>query len=279
MEQSARVLIDCKDQKGLVYKVSKLFYELDLNILSNQEFVDKKNHHFFMRSVVSGDFDPQSLQKQLDSQIDEAKVKVITPSQNKKNIILMVTKESHALGDLLIRHVDGELEANIIAVIGNRENLRDLVERFDIPFICISAEGKSREEHEALVLEELAKYSFDYIVLAKYMRILTPSFVEHYPGKIINIHHSFLPAFIGANPYKQAYERGVKIIGATAHFVTNDLDEGPIIAQDVISVNHRFDWKDMQRAGRDVEKVVLSRALKLVLEDRVFVYNNKTVVF
>ncbi|HGZ70539.1 MAG TPA: formyltetrahydrofolate deformylase, partial [Nitratifractor sp.] len=193
--------------------------------------------------------------------------------------ILMVTKESHALGDLLIRHVDGELEANIIAVIGNRENLRDLVERFDIPFICISAEGKSREEHEALVLEELAKYSFDYIVLAKYMRILTPSFVEHYPGKIINIHHSFLPAFIGANPYKQAYERGVKIIGATAHFVTNDLDEGPIIAQDVISVNHRFDWKDMQRAGRDVEKVVLSRALKLVLEDRVFVYNNKTVVF
>jgi len=111
------------------------------------------------------------------------------------------------------------------------------------------------------------------------MRILTSDFVNHYPEQIINIHHSFLPAFIGANPYKQAYERGVKIIGATAHFVTNDLDEGPIIAQDVISVNHRFDWRDMQRAGRDVEKVVLSRALKLVLEDRVFVYNNKTVVF
>ena len=145
--------------------------------------------------------------------------------------------------------------------------------------LYISAEGISREEHEALVLEELQKHSFDYIVLAKYMRILTSDFVNHYPEQIINIHHSFLPAFIGANPYKQAYERGVKIIGATAHFVTNDLDEGPIIAQDVISVNHRFDWRDMQRAGRDVEKVVLSRALKLVLEDRVFVYNNKTVVF
>ena len=129
------------------------------------------------------------------------------------------------------------------------------------------------------MLKELSKYSFDYIILAKYMRILTPKFVAKYEGKIINIHHSFLPAFIGANPYKQAYERGVKIIGATAHFVTNDLDEGPIIAQDVIRVNHRFDWKDMQRAGRDVEKIVLSRALKMVLEDRVFVNNNKTVVF
>ncbi len=277
MAKRARVLIDSQDQKGLVYKISKIFYEHDLNIVSNQEFVDKESSHFFMRSVVEGDFDSAALQNELSNIDKSAKIKVIEPK--KKNIILMATKESHALGDILIRYLDGELEANILAVIANRENLRSLVERFDIPFIYISADGISRQEHEKLVLDELKKYSFEYIVLAKYMRILTPNFVKHYEGRIINIHHSFLPAFIGANPYKQAYERGVKIIGATAHFVTNDLDEGPIIAQDVIAVNHRYTWRDMQRAGRDVEKIVLSRALKLVLEDRVFLNENKTVIF
>ncbi len=278
MEQRARVLIDCEDKKGLVYNISKVFYELDLNIVSNQEFVDKESKHFFMRSVVTGNFDANELEKRLKSAVGSSvNIKVIPPQ--KKNIILMATKESHALGDILIRYIDGELDANIVAVIANRDNLKSLVERFNIPFIYISADNISREEHEDLVLNELSKYSFDYIVLAKYMRILTPKFVSAYEGRIINIHHSFLPAFIGANPYKQAYERGVKIIGATAHFVTNDLDEGPIIAQDVISVNHRYNWRDMQQAGRDVEKVVLSRALKLVLEDRVFVNNNKTVVF
>ena len=278
MATRARVLIDCKDQKGLVYKISKIFYELDLNIVSNREFVEKENSHFFMRTVVTGEFDDRALEKSIKEVVGEnAKVKVVTPA--KKNIVLMATKESHALGDILIRYLDGELDANIVAVIANRDNLQSLVERFNIPFVHISADGISREEHEELVLKELDKYEYEYIVLAKYMRILTPNFVAQNEGKIINIHHSFLPAFIGANPYKQAFERGVKIIGATAHFVTNDLDEGPIIAQDVISVNHRFDWKDMQRAGRDVEKIVLSRALKLVLEDRVFVYTNKTVVF
>ena len=278
MATRARVLIDCQDKKGLVYKISKIFYEFDLNIDSNQEFVEKEDSHFFMRTVVAGDFDDRALEKAIKEVVgDNAKVKVVTPA--KKNIVLMATKESHALGDILIRYLDGELDANIVAVIANRDNLQSLVERFNIPFVHISADGMSREEHEKLVLKQLAKYEYEYIVLAKYMRILTPNFVAQNEGKIINIHHSFLPAFIGANPYKQAFERGVKIIGATAHFVTNDLDEGPIIAQDVISVNHRFDWKDMQRAGRDVEKIVLSRALKLVLEDRVFVYTNKTVVF
>ena len=278
MANRARVLIDCLDQKGLVYRVSKTFYEFGLNIVSNQEFVDKESQYFFMRTVVVGDFDSTTLEKELKTIIGgNARIRVIEPKR--KDIILMATKESHALGDILIRHQAGELNANIQAVIANRDNLKDLVERFDIPFIYINADALEREKHEELVLEELAKYSFDYIVLAKYMRILTPKFVSANKGKIINIHHSFLPAFIGANPYKQAYERGVKIIGATAHFVTNDLDEGPIIAQDVIPVNHRFTWRDMQQAGRDVEKIVLSRALKMVLEDRVFVNSNKTVVF
>jgi formyltetrahydrofolate deformylase len=278
MVQRARVLIDCRDERGLVYRISGVFFESGLNVDNNREFVDKESGKFFMRSVVTGKFDEEKLRDDLKAVAPpEANVRVITP--RRKKILLMATRESHALGDILIRHADGDLEADIEAVISNREVLRDLVERFDIPFVYIPADGYSREEHETKVLTELEKYTFDVIVLAKYMRILTPSFVDRYPGRILNIHHSFLPAFIGANPYRQAYKRGVKIIGATAHFVTDDLDEGPIIAQDVIPVNHRFDWRDMQRAGRDVEKVVLSRALDLVLNDRVFIHGNKTIVF
>ncbi len=278
MAERARVLIDCKDEQGLVYRISKVFYEYGLNIDSNREFVDKDAKKFFMRSVVTGNFNEKSLESSLKGVVPKGtQVRVITP--RRKKIVLFATKESHALGDILIRYADGELEADIEAVIANREVLRDLVERFDIPFIYIPADGLSREAHEEKILKVLRAYDIDLIVLAKYMRILTPNFIDNYRGKILNIHHSFLPAFIGANPYKQAYERGVKIIGATAHFVTEDLDEGPIIAQDVIPVNHRFDWRDMQRAGRDVEKVVLSRALNLILNDCVFIYGNKTVVF
>lgn len=278
MEKRARVLIDCNDAKGLVYKISKVFYDRDLNIDNNREFVDKEHGRFFMRTVVSGLFDIQELLTELKTVTPkDAHIRVIEPKD--KKIILMATKESHALGDILIRYADGELGADIECVIANHDTLKELVERFDIPFFHIPAEGLSREAHEKKVMECIDGYQFDYIVLAKYMRILTPDFVQAYARKIINIHHSFLPAFIGANPYKQAFERGVKIIGATAHFVTDDLDEGPIIAQDVIPVNHRLSWKDMQRAGRDGEKVVLSRALALVLHDRVFVNGNKTVIF
>lgn len=274
-----RILIDCADQKGLVFKISKLFYELELNILSNNEFVDSENKKFFMRTVVEGDIEEQALQEALERVLDEnVNFYVVSPSA--KNIVLMVTKESHCLGDILIRYEAGELDANIIGVVSNYELLKPLVEKFNIPFYCVSHEGLDREAHEAKVLECLSQFEeIDYIVLAKYMRILTSNFVDAYQDRIINIHHSFLPSFIGANPYKQAYERGVKIIGATAHFVNNDLDEGPIISQDVISVSHDHSWKDMQRSGRDVEKVTLSRALKLALEDRIFVHKNKTVIF
>jgi len=278
MEKRARVLIDCKDAKGLVYKISKVFYDRGLNIDNNREYVDKENERFFMRTIISGLFDIEELKNELKSVTPiDAQIKVIEPKD--KKIILMVTKESHALGDILIRHADGALGATIECVISNHKDLETLVSRFDIPFIFISAQNITREEHEEKVMQSINSYAFDYIVLAKYMRILTSLFVTAYSKKIINIHHSFLPAFIGANPYKQAYERGVKIIGATAHYVTNDLDEGPIIAQDVIPVSHRFSWKDMQKAGRDGEKIVLSRALDLVLHDRVFVNGNKTVIF
>lgn len=274
-----RVLIDANDEKGLVHKISSVFVNYDLNMLSNSEFVDRDNNKFFMRSVVEGDVNPQKLEHSLNDALPaNTSIKVIEPK--KKNIIIMATKEMHALGDILIRHESGELDANILAVVSNYDALESFVSKFDIPYITISHEGMDRDAHEEKILECLAGFKdVDYIVLAKYMRILTPKFVEAYEDKIINIHHSFLPAFIGANPYKQAHARGVKIIGATAHFVNNDLDEGPIIAQEVIHVDHAYGWREMQQKGKDVEKVVLSRALKLALEDRIFVYANRTVIF
>jgi len=274
-----RVLIDCSDKKGLVYKVSKLFFELELNILSNHEFVDADNNKFFMRTVVEGNIEEGKLASALNAKLDDdVNIKIVSPV--KKNIVLMVTKESHCLGDILIRYEAGELDANIIGVVSNYDLLEPLVQKFDIPYFTVSHVDLNREEHEAKILECLSQFKdIDYIVLAKYMRILTSTFVEVYDKKLINIHHSFLPSFIGANPYKQAHERGVKLIGATAHFVTNDLDEGPIISQDVINVNHDHSWRDMQRSGRDVEKITLSRALKLALEDRIFVEGNKTIIF
>jgi formyltetrahydrofolate deformylase len=274
-----RVLIDANDEKGLVHKVSTVFYKNNLNILSNSEFVDRDNNKFFMRSVVEGDIELNRLhQLIIDVMPSSANIEVIEPKN--KNIIIMATKEMHALGDILIRHEAGELEANILAVISNYNDLNSLVSKFNIPFITISHDGVDRDKHEDLIIEALSKFEdIDYIVLAKYMRILTPKFVKVYEDRIINIHHSFLPAFIGANPYKQAYERGVKIIGATSHFVNNNLDEGPIIAQEVVPVDHAYGWRDMQRLGKDVEKIVLSRALKLALEDRIFVFANKTVIF
>lgn len=279
MNEQYRILIQCNDEKGLVYKVSSIFYHRNLNIISNHEFVDKVHNKFFMRSVVAGDLDAQELKEEIAKVLPKDTIlEVIAP--RKKRIVLMATKESHALGDILIRYEAGELDAEIVAVVSNYNLLEPLVSKFGIPFYTVSHIDLDRETHEMKVLECLATLGeIDCIVLAKYMRILTSHFVQAYEDKIINIHHSFLPAFIGANPYKQAYERGVKIIGATAHFVNNNLDEGPIIAQDVIHIDHAYGWEDMQRSGKDVEKIVLSKALKLVLEDRIFVHANKTVIF
>ncbi|WP_421716859.1 formyltetrahydrofolate deformylase [Arcobacter arenosus] len=271
------LLIDTFDAKGLVYNVSKVLFANNLNIEQNAEYVDKETNKFFMRTVISGELNENILLKELTEVLPKESTLKLN-KKSKKNIVILATKESHVLGDLLIRYIDGELDANIQAVIANHDYLQDLVEKFNIPFHCISAENMEREDHENLVIEKINEYNPELIVLAKYMRILTPKFVETYPRKVLNIHHSFLPAFIGANPYKQAHHRGVKIIGATAHYVTDDLDEGPIISQDVVRVDHTYSWQDMRRAGRNVEKVVLSNALQLLLEDKVFVYGNKTVV-
>ena len=270
--------IDCSDEKGLIYKISDVIYKNDLNIEKNSEFVDEELKKFFFRARVVGNLDIQEIKTALKEILpDDANIYLGV--RRAKNVVLMATKESHCIGDILLKYNSGELNANIQAVISNHDTLRSLVEKFDIPYFYISAENLEREAHEDKVLNLLKEFNPDFIVLAKYMRILTANFVKPYEGKIINIHHSFLPAFIGANPYKQAHKRGVKIIGATAHFVNNDLDEGPIIAQDVISVNHEQSWKDMQKAGRNVEKVVLSNAIDLAFEDRIFVNNSKTIIF
>jgi formyltetrahydrofolate deformylase len=272
-----RLLIDTSDAKGLVYSVTKVLFEHGLNVEHNSEYVDKEVNKFFMRTIISGEFNQDKLLSNIKQILpQDANIK-LSPKQ-KKDIVILATKETHCLGDILIRHHSGELNANIKAVVANREVLKDLVEKFDIPFIYVNSDDISREKHEELMIEAIKQFDYELIVLAKYMRILTPNFVKTFPKQILNIHHSFLPAFIGANPYKQAFQRGVKLIGATAHYVTDDLDEGPIIAQDITRVDHTFSWQNMRDAGRNVEKVVLSNALNLLLKDKVFIYGNKTVV-
>lgn len=270
--------IDCPDEPGLVHKITGVLYNAGYNILSNQEFVDPEAKHFFMRTAFEGPTAPDRVVSYLEQILPERSAVKLTGAE-RQPIVIMATTEAHCLGDLLIRHYAGELPAEIRAVVSNHEKLKPLVEPFGIPFHFISHQNLAREEHEDRIAEALADYAPEYIVLAKYMRILSPKFVARYPNRMINIHHSFLPAFIGAKPYHQAYERGVKIIGATAHIVTDDLDTGPIIAQGVIPVNHTYTASAMVRAGRDVEKIVLAKAVKLVLEERVFLHRNRTVIF
>lgn len=269
--------IDCPDQKGLVHKISGILFSHGLNMIENEEFVDAENKHFFMRSEVEGELNKIAVVRELTDILPEsASVELFT--KHKKKIVLLATKEYHCLGDLLIRHHFGELNADILAVISNHETLKEFVGKFDIPFHYVSAKNLEREHHEKIVLDAINKYDPEFLVLAKYMRILTSGFTRNFPSRIINIHHSFLPAFIGAKPYAQAYARGVKMVGATAHFVNENLDEGPIIIQDVVQTNHKMDAAAMALAGRDVEKIVLANALKMVFDDRVFVIGNRTVI-
>lgn len=271
------LLIDCEDDKGLIHKITDIIFKQDLNIVLNREFVEHNNRHFFMRTIIEGAFDSSELVKQLKLALpDNANIRL--SSHQNKNVVIMATKEHHVLGDLLIRNEFDENRANIQCVISNHEDLRQFVERFDIPFYVIPHEGKKRSAHEKEILALLANFKPDYIFLAKYMRILSPEFVEIYKHKLINIHHSFLPAFMGARPYQQAYERGVKIIGATAHYVTDDLDQGPIIYQSTTPIDHRFDSNQLAQVGHEIESKVMAEATKLVLDDKVFIHGNKTVI-
>lgn len=281
MTQNYILSIICADEKGLVHKITGVLFEKGANAERTDEYVDPESQTFFMRVLYSGDDIMNDISKKLLSLLPKNAF-INVQIERKKNVVVLVTKEHHCLSDLLIRNEFNDLPFNILAVIGNHDSLASLVAKFEVKYHYLPAEGvefSDRLNHENQMSEILSQYDFDYIILAKFMRILTPQFTEKYKHKLINIHHSFLPAFIGANPYRQAHERGVKIIGATAHFVTDDLDEGPIIFQDVIAVNHTKTVAEIAAAGRDVEKIVLAKALKLVFEDRVFISGNKTIIF
>jgi formyltetrahydrofolate deformylase len=267
----------CADDVGLIAKITGLCHEHNLNITRNNEFVDKYANRFFMRTELTGQ-PSQDFIKQLKCILPSG-AKVTLHHDEKTKVVLLATKEAHCLGGVLLKQFEQALNIEVLAVIANYPDLAPLAKGFDVPFHVVSHDGLSRLEHDKQVGNLIASYNPDIIGLAKYMRILSPDFVARFEGRIINIHHSFLPAFIGAKPYHQAFERGVKIIGATAHFVNNELDEGPIIMQDVTHVSHANTAEIMAKMGKDVEKTVFCKALQLASEHKLFINGNKTVVF
>jgi formyltetrahydrofolate deformylase len=272
------LLVECDDRPGLVHGVTGVLLRHGCNVTSNHEFVDREARRFFMRTEFTGEIGTGVVEEEARAVLPPPAV-VRVASLAPRRIVLLCSREHHCLADLLVRHAFGEISASILAVVSNHPDLEKFVRKFEVPFHCVSQADLTREEHERRLLHVIGPYKPDYLVLAKYLRVLTPQFVAQFPQRIINIHHSFLPAFVGAKPYLQAFQRGVKVIGATAHFVTDDLDQGPIIVQEVLPVDHTHGPEDLAQAGRDVEKLALSRALKLVFEERVFLCGNRTVIF
>ncbi|CAM4216903.1 formyltetrahydrofolate deformylase [Pseudoalteromonas byunsanensis] len=267
----------CADGVGLIAKITNLCFEHNLNITRNNEFVDREGARFFMRTELTGEPSEQFL-SQLRGQLPQG-AQVALHHGEKTKVVLLATKEAHCLGGVLLKQYENAMNIEVQAVIANYQDLEPLVKGFGIPFHCVPHTGLSRLEHDEKMAEVIEQYQPDIVGLAKYMRILSPEFVARFSNRIINIHHSFLPAFIGAKPYHQAFERGVKIIGATAHFVNDELDEGPIIVQDVTQVSHANDAESMAKMGRDIEKAVFCKAIQLASEHKVFINGNKTVVF
>jgi formyltetrahydrofolate deformylase len=263
---------------GIISKISTVLFKNKINIIKLNEYVEPLHNSFFFRAEIEGDTSSIKIKEAIEKELGPKTV-IEVSELKKKKVVIMGTSQPHCLGDLLLREKSDSLNIEIQCVIANQKSLQDLTEKFNKPFKFIDHQNISREEHAEQMMIEIDKHNPDYIILAKYMRFLPSNFVDRYKNKIINIHHSFLPAFIGANPYKQAFERGVKIIGATSHFVTIDLDEGPIIEQSILHIDHSYSAKELSNLGRDVEQLVLSKAVKYVSEDRVFVHENKTVVF
>ncbi|WP_461179099.1 formyltetrahydrofolate deformylase [Virgibacillus ainsalahensis] len=280
----ARFLINCPDQPGIVAAVSQFLHEHGANIVESDQYtMDPMGGEFFIRI----EFECPDL-KDKASQLEEAFIPIaekfkmdwkINYVSEVKNVAVFVSKEPHCLLELLWEWQSGDLMANIAVVISNHETAREMVESLGIPFYYIPANKDIRAQVEEEQKKLLQQYDIDVIVLARYMQILSPRFVEVYTNRIINIHHSFLPAFVGAKPYERAFARGVKMIGATSHYVTNDLDEGPIIEQDIGRVDHHDDISAMKKIGQSIERSVLSRAVKWHLDDRIIVHGNKTIVF
>ncbi|HEY8345846.1 MAG TPA: formyltetrahydrofolate deformylase [Symbiobacteriaceae bacterium] len=283
LHNRGRMLISCPDQPGIVAAVSDFLYRQGANIIhSDQHTTDPEGGAFFMRVEFHLPHLVERLPELQERFADVARRFSmnwrIACAEQIKRMAIFVSREDHCLLELLWQHRAGELPGEIAMVVSNHEILRDTVESYGIPFYHIPVTKERKEEAEAAQLK-LLEGQVDLVVLARYMQILTPNFIQHYPNRIINIHHSFLPAFVGAKPYLQAYQRGVKLIGATAHYVTEELDAGPIIEQDVQRVDHRYSVEDLKRTGRYIERIVLARAVRWHLEDRILVHENKTVVF
>lgn len=280
----AILLIQCPDQKGIVSEVSRFLYSYNGNILEVDQHVDEEMGMFFMRAAW--ELDSFSLKK--DEIAARFEVEIGKKFQMefklhfnfpKPRMAVFVSKLSHCLFDILGRHHAGQLEVDIPLVISNHADLKPIVEAFGIPFFYIPVNASNKDTVEAEQLALLNEHRVDFIVLARYMQIVSAEFIRHFPNRIINIHHSFLPAFVGARPYHAAYERGVKIIGATAHYVTEELDAGPIIEQEVARVRHHNTIPELVQIGQDVEKVTLSKAIKYHLDRKVLTFKNKTIIF
>lgn len=279
---TATLLISCPDQQGLVAKIANFIYANGGNVVHADQHRDEPSELFLSR--IEWQLAGFNLTRELIGPAFDSIAKPLgaTWQLHFSDVIprmaLWVSKQNHCLLDLLWRHQAGELAAEIPLIVSNHETLQPIAEQFNIAFRHIPITKATKSEQEAKQLALLREYAIDVVVLAKYMQILSPDFLSQFP-RVINIHHSFLPAFVGANPYQRAYERGVKIIGATGHYVTSDLDAGPIIEQDVVRVSHRDQVSDLIRKGKDLERVVLARAVRLHLQNRVLVYGNRTVVF
>jgi len=283
MERTYRLAVSCPDRTGIVAKVSNFLATYNGWITEASYHADQQNGQFYMRNEIKASsipFDLAAFKTVFEPIAKEYSMKwSISDSDAKKRVVLMVSKESHCLADILHRWHSNELDAEIVAVISNHDDLRRMVEWHDIPYHHVPVNPDNKEAAFTEVTDLVDSYQTELVVLARYMQILPAKLCEQYEGRVINIHHSFLPSFAGAKPYHQAYNRGVKLIGATCHYVTQDLDEGPIIDQDVIRISHSDSIEDMVRLGKDAEKSVLARGLRLHLEDRVIIHENKTVVF
>lgn len=279
----ATLILSCPDQKGLVARIAQFIFQRGGNIIDLDEHVDKEEKMFFIRvewdmndfNITSTEFEDEFrlFGNELNAQWE------VKYSSQKSRVAIFVSKYDHCLQEIMWRHGSKEIGADIVMIISNHTNLKHIADQYEIPFYHFPINKENKSEQEQKELKLLEENKVDTIVLARYMQILSPKFIERYPKNIINIHHSFLPAFIGADPYKKAYERGVKIIGATSHYVTEKLDEGPIIEQDVIRITHKDSIKDLIRKGRDLERLVLARAIDLHINNRVLKHGMKTIIF
>ena len=280
---TAVLLWSCPDKKGLVARIAHFLYERGGNILDLDEHVDRCASMFFLRvawDMSEFSIAPEKIEETFRSIASEYGAKwSIRLDREKRKLAIFVSKYDHCLQEILWRHELGEFNAEISVIISNHPDLGYLADRYHIPFHLFPVTAENKRQQEAAELALLDREHIDTVVLARYMQVLSGNFVKQRPQRIVNIHHSFLPAFAGGNPYKQAYERGVKIVGATCHYVTDVLDEGPIIGQDIIRISHKDSLEDLIRKGRDLERLVLARSVRAHLEDRVLVYGQKTVVF